>query len=96
MKRSKTETIIKAMRILADEIIVENGEANDAISEAAERLEELHATATRQCVWTVDEDYDGDTYDGACGVKWAFTDGGVEENGAHYCPHCGGKVKVAA
>lgn len=43
MRRTKTETIIAALRVLADSIISEGGIASTAIREAAERLEELHA-----------------------------------------------------
>lgn len=39
--KSKTETIIKAMRILSAEIHSDDGVANAAIAEAADRLDEL-------------------------------------------------------
>jgi ribosomal protein L37E len=41
--RSSTETLVAAMRVLARDIESGDGVANAAISEAAERLEELHA-----------------------------------------------------
>lgn len=60
MIRSNTETLIAAMRILADEIVSEDGVANAAIREAAERLEELHAgvwqpieTAPKDGTWVL-------------------------------------------
>jgi hypothetical protein len=40
--RSSTETLINALRILSRDIDSEDGVANAAISEAADRLEELH------------------------------------------------------
>lgn len=40
-RRAKTATIAKAMRILAVDIQSDDGVANDACLEAAERLEEL-------------------------------------------------------
>jgi len=40
--RSSTETLINALRVLAHDIETEDGVANAAISEAADRLEELH------------------------------------------------------
>lgn len=43
------------------------------------------------CVWTPDEDY-GDVYDGSCGVKWEFMEGGPAENGVKYCPNCGRRI----
>jgi len=39
--RSKTETIIGALRVLANDIQSEDGVANAAIAEAADRMEEL-------------------------------------------------------
>lgn len=41
--KSTTETLIVAMRALADHIYSEDGVANAAIAEAADRLEELQA-----------------------------------------------------
>ena len=41
--RSKTETIIGALRILANDIQSQDGVANAAIAEAADRMEELCA-----------------------------------------------------
>jgi len=40
--KTKTETLIKALRILANDIESEDGVANAAIAEAAQRLEDLH------------------------------------------------------
>lgn len=40
--KSSTETLIKAMYILANDIQSEDGVANAAILEAAQRLEELN------------------------------------------------------
>lgn len=40
--KTKTETLIKALRILANDIESEDGVANAAIAEGAQRLEELH------------------------------------------------------
>jgi len=39
--RSSTETLIEALRILAGDILSEEGVANAAIAEAADRMEEL-------------------------------------------------------
>ena len=41
MKKSDTKTLIASMRILAEDIQSEDGVANSAIAEAANRLEEL-------------------------------------------------------
>lgn len=44
--RSSTETLITALRVLAQEIHCEDGTAQAALSEAADRLEELDAIAS--------------------------------------------------
>lgn len=44
MKRTDTQTLIDAMRILARDIESGDGIANACIAEAADRLEELHTT----------------------------------------------------
>ena len=41
--KSSTETLIEALRILARDIESDDGVANSAIAEAADRLQELHA-----------------------------------------------------
>lgn len=41
--KTDTTILIRAMRILADEIQSEDGVANAAIAEAADRLEEYHS-----------------------------------------------------
>lgn len=40
--KTDTETLVAAMRVLARDIQSEDGIANSAIAEAADRLEELH------------------------------------------------------
>lgn len=92
MRRAKTETIIAAMRILAEDIHSEDGVANAAIREAADRLQELHDRLSAHCEWVRDDD--DDSYDGACGAKWTFIDGGPVENGMDHCPQCGGWVTL--
>jgi hypothetical protein len=57
--RSSTTTLISALRILARDIKSEDGVANAAIAEAADRLEELnreiHADTTR-LEWILSDD----------------------------------------
>lgn len=43
MKRTETQTLIAALRILARDIQSDDGVANGVIGEAADRLEELEA-----------------------------------------------------
>ena len=94
MKRSKTETIITALRILADDIVSEDGVASAAIREAAGRLAELHADVKKPCTWGRKIGY-ADSYEAACGYVVTFGDfGGLRGNDTNYCPRCGGRVKV--
>ena len=47
------------------------------------------------CLWSCDDDENmPGTWDGACGAKWTFTDGGPIENDLRYCPQCGKPVIV--
>ena len=46
------------------------------------------------CEWTRNEVFDGDVFDGSCGVLWAFPFGGPKENDAKFCPGCGHPVKL--
>ncbi len=54
--RSSTETLINALRILSRDIDSEDGVANAAISEAADRLEELHNSSLAAVKDTETED----------------------------------------
>ena len=95
MRRAKTETIIAAMRILAEDIHSEDGVANAAIREAADRLQELAAEGDMRCVWTLDSgSVYQETYDGGCGVKWGFGHVSIGRPIANFCPQCGRRVKV--
>lgn len=95
MRREKTETIIQAMRILAEGIQSEDGVANAAILEAADRLEELRVAAEKKCVWTPLEVDDLYEYKGACGVVWGFLQGTPTDCGIKFCWNCGGRITTA-
>lgn len=47
MRKTDTETLVKAMRILARDIHCEDGVATAAIAEAADRIEELETAIRR-------------------------------------------------
>jgi hypothetical protein len=44
------------------------------------------------CHWTIDE-WDG-SWNGSCGAKWVFEDGGPSENSMKFCPQCGNPVDL--
>ena len=45
------------------------------------------------CHWSyMDYPASASYFEGECGVAWAMTDGGLEENGMNYCPRCGGAI----
>ena len=55
------------------------------------------AVAVPDCEWCQDDDVHlPGTWDGACGAKWTFTDGGPKENDVRFCMKCGGHVLLAA
>ena len=46
MKKKNSKTLIKALRILSDDVQSDDGVANACIAEAADRIEELEAKIT--------------------------------------------------
>ena len=46
MKKNNSKTLIKALRILSEDIQSDDGVANACIAEAADRIEELEAKIT--------------------------------------------------
>lgn len=63
------------------------------LSSARAECERLRKDAG-ECAWTVDTSYEGDTWDGSCGAKWTFTEGGPKDNNFHFCHKCGRPVKA--
>lgn len=43
------------------------------------------------CEWKQDAE---DSWKTACKKMFIFTDGGIAENGFHYCPFCGGNIVI--
>lgn len=61
----------------------------------AEREKNDHGAAPGICEWTIDSDeWNGDSWDSACGEKWCFIDGDPENNKHRFCPACGRPVKT--
>ena len=58
--KSSTETLIKALQLLAQEIESPDGVANAAIAEASERLEELHEAITAAVYGTKLDEFNRD------------------------------------
>lgn len=56
--------------------------------------EPIEAEAKAVCEWQIDDSYEGDTWDGDCGIKWTFMDGGPHENKVNYCFCCGKPIAV--
>lgn len=46
MKKTNSKTLIKALRILSEDVQSDDGVANACIAEAADRIEELEAKIT--------------------------------------------------
>jgi len=91
--RSATKTIIGAMRILAVDIISDDGVANAAISESADRLEELSLPDERICKWTDNINSGRHNYSTECGNSFYFEIGTVKGNRAKFCMFCGGEIE---
>lgn len=72
--------------------VIDDGRAAIATLRA---LGELRARTEARCVWVQDED-NGEVYDGACGVRWEFQNDGPIENETNFCPRCGGRVEVTS
>lgn len=53
------------------------------------------AETGRMCAWSL-ADEDASIWETACGHAFMFNDGGPQENGAQFCPYCGGKLKQCA
>jgi hypothetical protein len=45
-----------------------------------------------ECTWTLDADYDGDSWDTSCGEKFCFIDGTPSQNQMRFCGYCGGRL----
>ena len=91
-RKSSTETLIAAMRVLARDIQSGDGVANAAISEAADRLEELQADHLRDATKMAEQqahiaELERQAAIGRLAVKMLdevqYSGGGV------YCPDCG-------
>lgn len=59
--RSSVETLVGSMRILARDIESEDGVANAAIAEAADRLERMRDALIRIMVWAEQDMMSGET-----------------------------------
>ena len=46
-------------------------------------------THKKNCYWFEDGD---NIYATECGHLWEFIDGNIRDNGAKYCPYCGGEI----
>jgi hypothetical protein len=89
--KTSTPIIISAMRILARDIQTDDGVANAAISEAADRLEELSPQWTR-----IDYD-DSDTYpdeNRPCIVAWEFHSDHPERNAMYQFNDVGDDMRL--
>lgn len=66
---------------------------NDKVMRTLAEVERLKAAqpAAHQCHWIqMDDMHMPDTWQGACGAVWTFTEGGPQDNDQAYCPKCGG------
>lgn len=48
------------------------------------------------CRWTQQDEDMGGQFATECGKLWMFTTDGIKENGAKFCPYCGGSITEGA
>jgi rRNA maturation endonuclease Nob1 len=60
------------------------------------RIKTLTQRAEKTCRWKEIVTDDDDHWKTSCGEEFQWTSGGPTENGAKFCPYCGGKLEVAA
>ena len=70
-------------------------EADCKLTIMRDALELLKEQEAKTGKWIEQDGYDGDVYYdcSACGESWVMIDGTPQENGIHYCPHCGAKME---
>lgn len=68
---------------------------SEALTEAIAALR-AQSPVQETCVWTLDADPGGDTWDSACGGKWCFIEGDPAENKVRFCHGCGKPLSVPA
>ena len=71
----------QALAILTELVAAEVGSADN------------NCTSTKVCHWRLDDE-DTAHWIGSCGCEWTFPESGPKENGANYCPSCGGVLLV--
>lgn len=47
------------------------------------------------CLWTREDEIDGESWRSACGERWLFNNDGPAENKVRFCHGCGHPVQVA-
>lgn len=72
--------------------IEQNTRLREKVNALTDELSESRATSEkmRECVWKYDEAHE--CWDTGCGEAWCFPEAEPGENGAKFCPHCGGKL----
>ncbi len=50
----------------------------------------------KSCRWTQQDEDMGGQFATECGKLWMFTTDGIKENGAKFCPYCGGSITERA
>lgn len=90
LTREKTAFAVGTMSL---EDFVEFDE--ETMADIADHLIANNVVIQKQGEWIPIEDFDGEYHwqCTACKCEWWFEAGGPSENGSHYCPNCGAKLK---
>jgi hypothetical protein len=72
-------------------------ELEEKLSDTQRNNEELMQRVGKdECTWAeADSENMPGTYEGACGIMWSFTEGGIDENECLFCPRCGGRIAAS-
>ena len=100
---------VRAMAsVIADAVGLLEGVDPNATKETAAALMRVLALAEgavaasgsppspKSCRWTVQDEDMGGQFATECGKLWMFTTDGIKENGAKFCPYCGGSITEGA
>ena len=71
-------------------------EVDDAIQALPAVAASGSPPSPKSCRWTVQDEDMGGQFATECGKLWMFTTDGIKENGAKFCPYCGGSITERA
>jgi hypothetical protein len=69
--------------------------ANEELNDLATLNAILEEEKSQTCDWHYDDDGGYcDSWNGTCGIMWAFGEDGPVENEVNFCPKCGKRINI--